>query len=134
MTFKTVAIPDNQPSYPFICHGKEYRIWGWLQDGEDSLYSAVLSEVVPTKSGGYGVNNLVTKTAFNSTIEKAGGVELFMNNEFLPKVNGYLASLGGDASTFPENKSIVKQFNWVVENALRFTDNKVVLAWPESNT
>ena len=68
-------------------------------------------------------------SASSTTVNNAGGVVNFMQNNFLPRVQIYLDAQGGAEmpSTFPANASHADQFNWIIENSLSYVDGQIVL-------
>ena len=87
-----------------------------------------LSEVKNGSGDFYYPDNKVAVAAHGTKIADAGGAKAFLNNEFLPKVNEYLAAQGEpEIESFPEDANIVQQVLWLVENALEYVDGQIVL-------
>lgn len=118
---------DLQPTYHFWHQDQEYFIWIWLSDGGPSISKACLSVPVSNGQGGFGPNNVLTESAYEQAVAKAGSVKDFMNNVFLPKVNAYLEEQTGEAPEFPSEGNNLEQFNWIVENGLQYSNGVVTL-------
>jgi len=129
--FHQVTTDDNQPVFQFYHKGIEMCIWMWLgtEGNSGKTYQMNLSEVVYDGKGGYKPKTLMVMHTYLQVIPDAGGVRAFMRNEFLPKVNEYLATVSGvdepDVSDYPTDGNDRDKFNWIITNALRYEDGKV---------
>lgn len=120
----------NQPTWHFWHLEQEYFIYVGIDDPTESdgnprkiyLCTPEFNGVnyIPSYVDGMSVNTYL----INEYPTKQEGIEEL----FLPKVNEYLASLGGDEDgSFPIDGSDLEQYNWIVENALGYVDGKVSL-------
>ena len=119
----------NQPTWHFWHLEQEYFIYVGIEGGDDSSEPRKMYLCKPKQQGSIYVPDYVLslncwqiKEVNNSDVRE--GIESL----FLPKVNEYLASLGGGGDNdFPIDGSDLEQYNWVVENALSYNNGKVSL-------
>ena len=112
----------GQPTWHFTHNEQEYFIFlGVDEEGEPRK----IHLAKPKAQGDYFVPEyLISSQAWE--IKKAVSIREGIETLFLPKVNEYLASLGGDAS-FPVTGSDLEQYNWTIENSLSYSNGKVTL-------
>ena len=123
---KEISGLHGQPQYHFEHADQEYFIYIWVDSSNMAPQKACLA-VPESSGGGYIANNVMTWGISQARIDSAGGVNKFMSDIFLPKVNVYLAEQGGGSGDFLVDGSNLEQFNWVVENSLHYSSGKVIM-------
>ena len=123
-----ITVPDSQPYFNFYHGGKEYVIWLWLlADETDQAYQINLSPVIYTKGYYASGTTLIAANATEPYANAKGGVLNVVNEVFLVRVNEYLASLGGEVTTFPVDATQFKQWLFLLEKGFSYSNGKVIL-------
>ena len=125
-----ITVPDSQPYYNFYHNGKEYVIWLWLlADEPDLAYQISLSPVVYTKGYYSSGSVVVAASATELAVTNKGGVLNMVNDTFLVRANEYLASLGGEVTTFPTDDTQFKQWLFLLEKGFVYANGKLALSF-----
>lgn len=119
----------NQPTYHFWHLGQEYFIYLNVASDEEGKEPRMIALATPERQGGIFIPKEVLRSQAWE-IAKAATVREGIETMFLPKVNEYLASLGGDVdNSFPITGSDLEQYNWIVENALVYVNGKIAMSF-----
>lgn len=115
----------SQPTWHFWRDGQEYFIF--LEIEEDKT-PRMMHLAIPRRKGDIFVPDYLVKEIVLPSLYAEYGTKRFINELFLPKVNEYLASLGGEDNNFPVDGKDFEQFNWIVENALSYVNGEVIMS------
>ena len=117
----------NQPTWHFWHLEQEYLIYLNVSSDEDGKEPRMIILATPESQGDIFVAKEVLRSQAWE-IAKAASIREGIETIFLPKVNEYLLSLGGEVdNSFPVTGSDLEQYNWLVENAFKYVDGKVIL-------
>lgn len=122
---------NNQPTWHFWHLEQEYFIYVGIDDpieGDGKPRKIYLC--IPKQSGVIYIPEYVANMSVNTwQLDEYDTKQEGITALFLPKVNEYLASLGGDGDNdFPINGSDLEQYNWIVENAFEYVNGEVTIS------
>lgn len=120
---------NEQPTYHFWHLEKEYFIYCGIEGGDGDNEPRKMYLCKPKAQGAiYVPDYVLSLNCWQIKEVNDSDVRAGIESLFLPKVNEYLASLGGGGNNdFPIDGSDLEQYNWVVENALSYSNGKVSL-------
>ena len=120
---------NDQPTYHFWHSEQEYFIYCGIEGGDGDNEPRKMYLCKPKlQNNVYVPNYVVSLNCWQIKAVNDSDMREGIESLFLPKVNEYLAALGGGGEdTFPITGSDLEQYNYVVENSLSYSDGKVSL-------
>ena len=119
---------NNQPTYHFWHLEQEYFIYVGIEGGDGDNEPRKMYLCKPMLQDGiYIPDYVLSLNCWQIKDVNDSDVRAGIESLFLPKVNEYLASLGGGDTGFPITGTDLEQYNWVVEKGLSYNNGKVSL-------
>lgn len=113
----------DQPTYHFWHLEQEYFIY--LNVDSEKEPRMIMLATPEARQEHFVAREVLRSQAWE--IAEASNIKEGIETIFLPKVNEYLASLDGGDNSFPVDGSDLEQYNWIVENALSYSNGKVTM-------
>ncbi len=124
----TVTVEGNLPYFEFTHNDQDFVIHlGLMADETDKAYQINLSPVIIRSGTRVPGNNVAAANATERYCSDNGGVVKVINTKFIPRVNKYLASLGGGDGTFPSDGKDFEKWVFLLKNSFVYANGQIQL-------